>query len=113
MQFLVPSGILDLAKINLSDSHSNNASQFFIDANMPPGRNQIGDIMQIIPSPGECFDYGFMVYSALNNKPFAVFIDTKSGREHDNKVNNTKRNIIPFVFMSILYKLYNIFFINV
>jgi hypothetical protein len=32
----------------------------------------------------KCFDYGFMVYSKVDLKPFAVFIDTRSGKEEVN-----------------------------
>jgi hypothetical protein len=85
MKFLVPLGILDLKKIHLSNSYIKSRKHSFLrDANVTPGR--IFDIMQIIPSPDECFDYGFMVYSAYDKKPFAVFINTKSGREINNEV---------------------------
>jgi hypothetical protein len=86
MKFLLIEGISDLTEMNLSSSYLE-SQNFLSDVNVIPGGE--GDVIEIIPSRGECFDYGFMVYSKVNLKPFAVFIDTKSGKEYPEKVNNT------------------------
>ena len=91
LNFLVPSGMTILNKINLSNIYLDKQN-FLSNTNMAPGRQGNGDVIEIIPSLGECFDYGFMVFSALDSKPFAVFIDTKSGKEYPEEVNDTFSN---------------------
>ena len=86
--FLVPPCKKSLSKIFLSDSYTEK-KKFFSSANIEP--SIVGNIFELLPFPDkECFDYGFLFSAAIEGKPFAVFIDTKSGRQLPSKVVETK-----------------------
>ena len=86
--FIIPPIILTLDEIVLSDSYISMES-FLSDANKAPAIK--GDILELKPVPDkECFDYGFMFSSGIDGKPFAVFIDAKSGRQYRSEATDTK-----------------------
>jgi hypothetical protein len=63
--------------------------RFLSDANMAPAK--AGHILELKPVPDqECFDYGLLFSSGIDGKPFAVFIDAKSGRQHRSEFTDTK-----------------------
>jgi hypothetical protein len=63
--------------------------RFLSDANVAPSIS--GDILELKPVPDqECFDYGLLFSSGIDGKPFAVFIDAKSGRQRRSEFTDTK-----------------------
>ena len=86
--FLVPPSERKLTPLTLSDSYVN-MKRFLSDANVAPGVS--GDILELKPVPDqECFDYGLLFSSGIDGKPFAVFIDAKSGRQRRSEFTDTK-----------------------
>jgi len=77
-----------LDEVVLSNSYAN-MNRFLSDANKAPFKK--GDILELKPAPEkECFDYGFIFSSGIDGKPFAVFIDAKSGRQNRSEVTDTQ-----------------------
>ena len=75
----VPPIKLFLSKLVLPDSYVS-MKRFLSDANMPPSIS--GEIFELFPVPDkECFDYGLLFSSGIDGKPFAIFMDAKSGRQ--------------------------------
>ena len=86
--FLVPPNKDTLDEVVLSDSY-NTMKRFLSNANVAPGIS--GDILELKPVPDqECFDYGLLFSSGIDGKPFAVFIDAKSGRQRRSEFTDTK-----------------------
>jgi hypothetical protein len=85
--FLVPPYKVPLAEVFLRDSYIS-MQRFLSDANMAPAK--AGHILEIKPVPDqECFDYGLLFSSGIEGKPFALFIDAKSGRQRRSEVTDT------------------------
>jgi len=85
---VVPPRVWELTSLNLSDSYAN-TKVFLSGANKAPAIK--GDILELKPVPDkEFFDYGFMFSSGIDDKPFAVFIDAKSGRQYRSEATDTK-----------------------
>jgi hypothetical protein len=73
----------------VSSSSYANMNRFLSDANKAPFEK--GDILELKPAPEkECFDYGFIFSSGIDGKPFAVFIDAKSGLQNRSEVTDTQ-----------------------
>ena len=86
--FRVPRRENKLMSVTLSNSYAN-MNRFLLDANKAPFKK--GDILELKPAPEkECFDYGFIFSSGIDGKPFAVFIDAKSGRQNRSEVTDTQ-----------------------
>jgi hypothetical protein len=85
--FIAPPNKEILDEIVLPNSHKK-MKQFLSAANVAPGK--IGDILEIKPAPEqECFDHGYLISSGIDGKPFAIFVDEKSGREHRSEATDT------------------------
>jgi hypothetical protein len=88
----------EMSTIVLPYSYPNtsNINQFISAANIAPDPD--GNVQKLIPVSNECFDHGWLFSSAFsydpypvrkfpNCYPFALFIDSKSGRQFPDNVN--------------------------
>jgi hypothetical protein len=86
-KFYVPPSEDLLDELVLPDSYIS-MKRFLSDANVAPSIS--GDILELKPvSDQECFDYGLLFSSGIEGKPFALFIDAKSGRQRRSEVTDT------------------------
>jgi hypothetical protein len=75
-----------MSTIVLPCSHpkASNIKQFLSAANKAPVPDE--NVQKLIPASDECFDQGWLFSSDVFN-PFALFIDSKSGRQFPDNVN--------------------------
>ena len=79
-KFVIPRRVRTLQDIPLSNSYSG-VKKFLSSANVAPSVE--GRILQLRPVPdSECFDYGVTLSLEASGKPFAIFMEAKSGRQY-------------------------------